>query len=115
MKITQLRVFLVEHPLLVLEIGFRPVPDPTQPQGFDVEHTVPGARWLRRWQQHLDNTLLVALLQGTVHDLQAEILVLGEAVARNTYYKYTRAEDAPRPRQPRQPSPVDRRPVPQRW
>ncbi len=28
--ITQVRSFLVEHPLLVLEIGFHPVPAPTQ-------------------------------------------------------------------------------------
>ena len=31
----RLRQFLVEHPLLVLELGFRPVADPTQPYGFD--------------------------------------------------------------------------------
>src|SRR5438874_3491323 len=35
--ITHLRVFLVEHPLLVLEMGFRPVPDATQPYGVDME------------------------------------------------------------------------------
>ncbi len=79
--VTHLRSFLVEHPLLVLEVGFRPVPDATQPYGFDVERTVPCDRWLRHWQQHLDNALLHALLHGTVHALQAEIPPLGQTVA----------------------------------
>ncbi len=30
--------------MLVLELGFRPVLDVTQPYGFDVERTVPTAR-----------------------------------------------------------------------
>ncbi len=47
---TLLRRFLLEHPLLVLELGFRPVLDYTQPYGFDVARTVPSARWLR--EQH---------------------------------------------------------------
>jgi hypothetical protein len=42
-----LRTFLVEHPLLVLELGFHPVPDATAFYGFDVQGTVPTARWLR--------------------------------------------------------------------
>lgn len=42
--ITQVRRFLVEHPLLVLELGFRPVLDPCLPYGFDVERTVPCER-----------------------------------------------------------------------
>jgi hypothetical protein len=36
--ITQLRPFLVRHPLLVLEIGFRPVVAPDAPYGFDKEY-----------------------------------------------------------------------------
>ncbi len=79
--VTQMRSFLVEHPLLVLEIGFRPVPDAAQPYGFAVERTVPCARWLRHVQQHLDNALLHALLRGTVRALHAEIPGLGETVA----------------------------------
>src|SRR2546427_10246701 len=35
----KLRAFLVEHPLLVLELGFRPLLDIEQPYGFDVERT----------------------------------------------------------------------------
>jgi hypothetical protein len=38
---TQVRRFLIEHPLLVLELGFHPVLNPTAPYGFDVERTVP--------------------------------------------------------------------------
>lgn len=70
---TQLRRFLLEHPLLVLELGFRPLLDYTQPYGFDVERTVPSARWLREHQRTLSQPLLHALLAATVSDL-------GEAV-----------------------------------
>lgn len=86
--ITHLRTFLVDHPLLVLEIGFRPVPDVTQPYGFDVERTVPCDRWLRHWQQHLDNTLLQALLRPTVQALCEEIPGLGETVAYDVKHIY---------------------------
>jgi hypothetical protein len=41
---TRLRTFLVEHPLLVIELGLRLVLDPTHPYGFDVQRTVPSAR-----------------------------------------------------------------------
>ncbi|OLD80138.1 MAG: hypothetical protein AUG54_05625 [Ktedonobacter sp. 13_1_20CM_4_53_7] len=43
---THLRRFLVEHPLLVLELGFRPVLDVSQPYGFDVERS---RGWGRSW------------------------------------------------------------------
>jgi len=86
--VTHLRSFLVEHPLLVLEIGFRPVPDATQPYGFDVERTVPCDRWLRHWQQHLDNALLHALLRGTVRALHEEIPGLGGTAAFDVKHIY---------------------------
>jgi hypothetical protein len=79
--VTDLRSFLVKHPLLVLSLFFRPVMDPTQPYGFDVEQTVPCDRWLRHKQQTLDNTVLRARLRQTVHALQQEIPGLGESVA----------------------------------
>jgi Transposase DDE domain len=79
--ITELRAFLVEHPLLVLECGFHPVLAAGQLYGFDSERTVPCVRWLRHWQQHLDNNLLQELLQGTVHALQGEVPGLGETAA----------------------------------
>ena len=86
--VTQLRAFLVEHPLLVLELGFRPVPDPAQPHGFDVARTVPCARWLRHQQQTLDDALLAALLRGTVRALRAAIPGLGETVAVDVKHIY---------------------------
>lgn len=86
--VTHLRVFLVEHPLLVLDVGFRPVPDTRQRYGFDVECTVPCDRWLRHWQQHLDNALLQALLRPTVRALQAEIPGLGATVAYDVKHIY---------------------------
>jgi hypothetical protein len=86
--ITQLRAFLLSHPLLVLEIGFRPVLDAAAPYGFAVERTVPCARWLRHWQQHLDHQVLADLLGQTVPVLQAEIPGLGETVAFDVKHLY---------------------------
>lgn len=86
--VTDLRTFLVEHPLLVLELGFRPVRNPTQPYGFDVEQTVPCERYLRHWQQTLDPVILQALLQATVHALQAEVPGLGTTVAFDVKHIY---------------------------
>jgi hypothetical protein len=67
--------------LLVLELGFRPLLDISQPYGFDVEHTVPSARWLREKQRSLEQPVLQALLVETVHALRDEIPGLGEVVA----------------------------------
>jgi hypothetical protein len=86
--ITEVRRFLVEHPWLVLEVGFRPVVDPTQPYGFDVERTVPCDRYLRHWQQTLDPAILQVLLRATVHALQAEIPGLGTTVAVDVKHIY---------------------------
>lgn len=86
--ITELRRFLVQHPLLVLEIGFRPKRDNSQPFGFNVAATVPGDRWLRYKQQELDNGVLQALFRETVHQLQAEIPELGQTVVIDTKHIY---------------------------
>lgn len=86
--ITELRRFLVKHPLLVLELGFHPINDNAQPYGFDVESTVPCDRWLRHKQQVMDNDILQALFQSTVHDLQAEIPGLGETSVIDTKHIY---------------------------
>ena len=86
--VTELRAFLVEHPLLVLDLGFRPVPDATQPWGFDSERTVPGARWLRHQQQACDHAALQALLRGTVTALRAAIPDLGTTVAVDVKHLY---------------------------
>jgi hypothetical protein len=77
----QLRRFLLRHPLLVIELGFRLVLDPSQPHGFDIEQTLPCEYWFRQKLRTVDRTLLQALLTGTVHALQDEIPGLGETVA----------------------------------
>lgn len=86
--VSQLRRFLVEHPLLVIELGFHLVLDASQPFGFDVGRTVPGERWLRHMQQHLDQRWLQALLRATVTALQAEIPGLGETIAVDVKHLY---------------------------
>ncbi len=78
---TQLRRFLVKHPLLVIDLGFQLVLDKDAPYGFDVEQTVPGDSWLRHQLRQFDQGLLQALLHATVAALQEEIPGLGEVVA----------------------------------
>ncbi len=85
---TQLRTFLVEHPLLVLELGFHLMLDPTQPYGFDVARSVPSACWLREQLRRLDPALLQSLLEGSVVALQTEIPGLGETVAFDVKHIY---------------------------
>lgn len=85
---TQLRSYLVEHALLVLEVGFTPVPDPSAPYGFDVERTVPGARWVRHTHQTLCHEHLRLLLGRTVAALCEEIPGLGEPVAIDVKHLY---------------------------
>jgi hypothetical protein len=85
--ITDLRRFLVEHPALVLELGFRPAASAAG-GGFDVERTVPCDRWLRHQQRHLDPGALAALLMGTVAALQREIPGLGTTVAVDVKHIY---------------------------
>ena len=86
--ITELRRYLVEHPGLVQELGFRQVAAPAEPWGFDVERTVPCARWLRHQQQHVDQGLLRALLAATVAALRCEIPGLGTTVAVDVKHIY---------------------------
>ncbi|MCB9418986.1 MAG: transposase [Ardenticatenaceae bacterium] len=85
---TELRKFLVHHPLLVLTIGFRPEWDETQAYGFDIERTVPTARWLREKQRRISNEMLQNLLRGTVKDLQVEIPDMAKTAAIDTKHIY---------------------------
>lgn len=85
---TALRRFLLEHPLLVLELGFRPILDVTQPYGFDIERTVPTARWLRQQQRRLAQSVLHSLLLWLVQALRQQIPGLGEVVAFDVTHIY---------------------------
>jgi hypothetical protein len=85
---TDLRRYLIEHPLLVLSLGFRPVPDLTALYQFDVERTVPCVGWLCAQLATLDEPILGNLLQATVHALQHEIADLGETVAFDVKHIY---------------------------
>ncbi len=49
---SQLRTFLIEHPLLVLELGFRPVLNRDLPYGFDVQRTVRSRTLVARKTTH---------------------------------------------------------------
>ena len=86
--VTHLRQFLLEHPLLILECGFHPVLDPSEPYGFVVQTTLPGDRWLRHQQQTLSHSVLTTLLQATVAVLLAEIPGLGETIAVDVKHIY---------------------------
>jgi hypothetical protein len=78
---SQLRRFLLKHPLLVIELGFHLALDPNAPYGFDAQHTLPSEVRLRQKLRTLDQTLLQALLGATVAALHEAIPGLGETVA----------------------------------
>lgn len=85
---TQLRRFLLKHPLPIIELGFHLVLDPNEPYGFVVEQTVPCDYWLREKLHTLDPGVLQALLHATVAALQAEIPGPGETVAFDVKHIY---------------------------
>jgi hypothetical protein len=85
---SQLRRFLLKHPLLVIELGFHLHLDPSQPYGFDVDTTVPCDYCLREHLHRFDPALLQTLLQATVTALQHEIPGLGETVAFDVKHIY---------------------------
>ena len=88
-----LRAFLLEHPLLVLELGFRPTLDVQQPYGFDVQHTLPTVRWLNEQLRTFDPRLLADLFQQTVLALQQEIPGLGEVVSFDVTHIYANVKE----------------------
>src|SRR5581483_1747947 len=65
-----------------------PVLDVSQLYGFDVERTVPTARWLREKQRTLSQDVLQDLLVWLVQDLREEIPGLGEVVAFDVTHIY---------------------------
>lgn len=87
------RAYLLDHPLLVLELGFRPHLDRSQPYGFRVGKTVPSVRHLNVILRTLDTKLLSDLFDQTVHALQAEIPGLGEVVAYDVKHIYANVRE----------------------
>ena len=70
---TQLRRYLLDHPLVGLALGLRPVLNRDLPYGFDVAKTLPTARWLRQQPHDLSQPVWQGLLAATVRDLREEI------------------------------------------
>jgi hypothetical protein len=87
------RAYLLDHPLLVLELGFRPHLDLTQPYGFQVEQTVPTVRQLNSILMTLDPRLLANLFAQSVQALQQEIPGLGEVVAYDVKHLYANVKE----------------------
>ncbi len=85
---TQLRQFLLEHPLLIITLGFQLELDPAAPYGFDADKTLPCRYWLGEKLRRLDRALLQELLAATVTALQEEIPGLGETVAFDVKHIY---------------------------
>lgn len=88
-----LRAFLLEHPLLVLELGFRPTLDVQQPYGFDVQRTLPTVRWLNEQLRTFDPRLLADLFEQTVQALLHEIPGLGEVVSFDVTHIYANVKE----------------------
>jgi hypothetical protein len=88
-----LRAFLLEHPLLVLELGFRPTLDVQQPYGFKVERTLPTVRWLNEQLRTFDSRLLADLFEQTVQALQQEIPGLGDIVSFDVTHIYANVKE----------------------
>jgi hypothetical protein len=65
------RTYLLDHPLLILELGFRPHLDFRQPYGFDLQKTLPSVRWLNEWVRTMDPRLLADLFEQSVQALCA--------------------------------------------
>ncbi len=87
------RAYLLDHPLLVLELGFRPHLDCNEPDGFAVAKTVPSVRHLNEMLQKLDQNLLADLFAQSVQALQAEIPGLGEIVAYDVKHSYANVRE----------------------
>jgi len=85
---SQLRRFLLKHPLLVIELGFHLELDPNAPYGFDCQKTLPSDVRLRKKLRTLDHLLLQDLLAATVTALHEAIPGLGETVAFDVKHIY---------------------------
>jgi hypothetical protein len=70
---SDLRVFLIEHPALVYWLGFDRVLDPSAPHGFLVAQTVPKRRHLSTVLRMLPNDALQFLLTATIELLRNQL------------------------------------------
>jgi len=87
-SMARLRHLLVRCPRLVLALGFRPVLAPASPYGFDVEKTVPTARWFNQKLRQLDPAVLQAVLGESVCVLDEAIPDFAQTVAVDTKHIY---------------------------
>ena len=87
------RAYLLDHPLLVLELGFRPHLDLRQPYGFDVAKTVPSVGHLNTILRTLDTRWLADLLTQSIQALQEQIPGLGEVVAFDVKHIYANVKE----------------------
>jgi hypothetical protein len=78
---SQLHRFLLNHPLLIIELGFHLVLDPHAPFGFAIHDSLPCRFWFTQKLRLFDHALLQGLLQATVAALKEEVPGLGEVVA----------------------------------
>ena len=85
---SQLRRFLLQHPLLVIELGFHLHLVPSAAYGFDVQQTLPCEQRLRQKLRTFDPTLLQDVLAATVAALQEAIPGLGETIAFDVKHIY---------------------------
>jgi len=87
------RAYLLDHPLLVLELGFRLHLDLTELYGLRVGKTVPSIGHLKAILRTLDSRKLSDLFAQTVQALQVEIPGLGEVVAYDVKHIYANVRE----------------------
>jgi len=87
--VSELYKYLSEHPALIWLLGFRLSPtNESNEEGFDVESSLPGERYLRKKLCQLDGEVLSQLLGQTVKHAVAEIPALGKTVSVDTKHQY---------------------------
>jgi len=76
----KLREFLLNHPHLVIFIGFVPVIDKAKRYGFDIEKTVPSGRHIRRMLRQIDNEHFKALLIDSVFKMMSLNIIQSKSI-----------------------------------
>lgn len=86
-SIPRLRAYLLEHPALVVALGFRLVPT-ADATGIDWARSVPSERWLRQQQRRMPIARLEQLLGQTVRVVRPHATTLGVTLALDTTHLY---------------------------